>query len=115
MKIVSAALILITVYLSFKHGWGGVTMNMKPEETKMLSDIGIGKNLTLIIGVLSLSVCGLILFPQTFFIGNLINAGIVLFIMAMSLNAGVIKTALIEIPFLLIPLLLFWLGHPFKR
>jgi hypothetical protein len=34
--------------------------------------------------------------------------------MAFSLRAGNVKTALIEIPFLGIPLLLIWLKYPFK-
>jgi hypothetical protein len=115
MKIISGILILVTVYLSFKHGWAGITMNMKPEETKMMTDLGIGKSLLMVISVASLAVCVLVLIPQTFFIGNLLNATVVLLMMALALRAGDIKFALIEIPFLLMPLVLIWLGHPFKK
>jgi hypothetical protein len=115
MKIISGILILITLFLSFKHGWAGVTNTMKPEEAKMISDLGINKPMIMVISVLSLAICVLILIPQTFFIANLINAATILFIMALALKTNTIKTALIEIPFLLMPLALIYLGHPFKK
>jgi hypothetical protein len=34
--------------------------------------------------------------------------------MALALKAGNYKFAFIEVPFLLVPLLLIYLGHPFK-
>jgi hypothetical protein len=34
--------------------------------------------------------------------------------MALSLRAGNIKMALIEIPFLILPLIMIWLKYPFK-
>jgi hypothetical protein len=115
MKIISALLILVTVYLNAKHGWSGVSNTMSPAEIKMMTDIGIEKNWFLPIGILSFVICLLVLFPQTFFIGNILNAMVILIIMALSLKAGVIKTALIEIPFLLMPLLMIYLGHPLKK
>jgi hypothetical protein len=115
MKIISGILILITLFLSFKHGWAGVTNTMKPEEAKMISDLGINKSMIMVISFLSLAICLLILIPQTFFIANLINAVTILFIMAMALKTNNIKTALIEIPFLLMPLALIYLGHPLKK
>jgi hypothetical protein len=115
MKIISSILILVTAFLSFKHGWDALTTQVKPGETNMLTELGIGKTALLIAGILSLTVGLLVLFPQTFFAGNLLNAAMILVIMALSLKAGNIKTALIEIPFLLMPLVLIYLGHPFKR
>lgn len=114
-KIICGILILVTVYLNFKHGWAGITNNMSPEETKMMNDIGIGKSWILPISILSFLICLLVLFPQTFFIGNVLNAMLILLIMAMALKAGVTKTALIEIPFLLMPLIMIWLGHPLQK
>ena len=113
MKIISGILVLITVFLSFRHGWSAVTM--KPETTKMITELSIDKTLFQAIGVLTLAVGVLVLFPATFFIGNLINALTIVLIMALSLNNGNIKTALIEIPFLLMPLILIWLGYPLKK
>lgn len=115
MKIISGILLLITVFFCFKHGWPGVTGNLKPEEAKMMSDLGIGRNLLLFIALTNLSVCVLILFPQTFFIANVFNAAVILLIMALALKTGHIKIALIEIPFLILPLVLIYLGHPLKK
>src|SRR5258706_10447354 len=115
MKIISGFLILITTFLSLKHGWAGVTNTMNAGEAKMISDLGINKALLMIISVLNLAIGLLILFPQTFFVANLINAAMILLIIAFALRSGNIKTALIEIPFLLMPLVLIYLGHPFKK
>lgn len=115
MKIICGILILITIFLSFKHGWAGITNTMKPEEAKMISDLGINKSLLMVISVLSLCICILVFFPQTFFAGNMINAAIILLIMGLALKTGNLKTALIEIPFLLIPLVMIYLGHPLRK
>src|SRR6185295_13587740 len=106
-------LILITDFLSFKQGWDGLMMNAKPGEVDMMAELGIGRTGTVILSILSIAVGLMVLAPQTFFVGNLLNATIILVIMALSLKAGNIKTALIEIPFLLMPLIMIWLGHPF--
>ena len=108
-------MILVTVYLNFKHGWAGIANNLKPEEAKMMADLGVNKTMLTIVSVLSLAVCVLTLFPQTFFSGNIINAFTILLIMAFALRSGNYKIALMEIPFLLIPLVLIYLGHPFKK
>ena len=115
MKIISGILILLTAYLNIKHGWSGITNRVSPEEAKMFADLGISRTIGSIIGVAMLAVVALILFPQTFFAGNLLNAALILFIIAMALKAGNIKLALIEIPFLLMPLLLIYLKHPLAK
>lgn len=79
----------------------------------MLLDLGINKTIEQIVAVLSFAVAIFLLFPQTFFFGNLINATMILVIMA--LRTSNYKIALLEIPFLLMPLLLIYLGHPLKK
>lgn len=113
MKIISGILILITAFLSFKHGWDG--LSMKSETNEMVNVLGISKPVIVTISVLSLAVGLLVLFPQTFFIGNVLNAMLIVLIMALSLKTGNLKTALIEIPFLLLPLVMIYLGHPLKK
>lgn len=115
MKIVSAVLLLITAFLNLKHGWEGLHIEAHPEQAKMFADMGIAKNLIFILSILNILIGIAILFPQTFFTANLLNAVTILLIMIFSLKTGNIKTALIEIPFLLIPLLLIYLGHPLKK
>jgi hypothetical protein len=113
MKIISGILILITVFFSFKHGWAALTM--KYDESEAFSKLDISRPVLLIVGALTLLVGVFVLFPYTFFAGNIINAVLILFILALQLRAGNIKAALIEIPFLLLPLVMIWLGHPFKK
>ena len=115
VKIISGLLVLVTVYLNFKHGWAGITNNLKPEEAKMMADLGLNKTMLTIISVLSLAVCVLTLLPKTFFVGNIINASCILLIMAFALRSGNYKMALMEIPFFVLPLLLIYLGHPLKK
>lgn len=113
MKIISGTLIIITAWLSLKHGWDG--LHIDPEQGKMMTDIGLGKSGIIMLSMLSIIIGIAILFPQSFFIANVLNAGILLLIMAFSLRAGNLKITLTEIPFLLIPLVLAYLGHPLKR
>jgi len=110
MKVISGLLILITVFLNIRHGWAGLMM--KPETVSMMEQMGISKQLSVVVSVLTLAGACLVLFPQTFFIGNVLNAVIILLIMCLALQAGNVKTALIEIPFLLMPLVMICLRHP---
>ena len=114
MKIISILLVLISSFLSLKHGWDAFQPG-NAEQAKMMADLGITKTMMPFVGVVSIIVGLMILFPQTFFIGNLLNAITILLIMALSLRAGTISTALLEIPFLALPLLLIWLKHPLEN
>lgn len=115
LKIISGILMLCTVYLNAKHGWAGLSGNMSPAETKMMADLGISKSMVTVISVISLAAALLTLVPQTFFVGNILNAIGILLVMAFALRSGNYKMALMEIPFLLIPLVLIYLGHPLKK
>lgn len=113
MKIVSIVLLLISAALSVKHGWDAF-QTPTAEQAKMMANLGITPTIMPYFGVFSIVVGLMLFFPQTFFLGNLLNALTIVFIMAMSLRAGDFKTALIEIPFLAMPLILIWLKYPFK-
>ena len=66
-------------------------------------------------GIFAIVIALLQLIPKTFFLGNVLNAFTLIFIMCLALRVGNLKIALIEIPFLIIPLLLIWLKYPFKN
>ena len=95
------------------HAWEGL-LSTKPESTQMLSQLGINTTAGLILGILSLIVGVMILLPHTFFAACLINAVMIVVIMALALRSGNIKIALIEVPFFALPLVMIWLGHPLK-
>ena len=113
MKIISIVLSLISAFLSIKHGWDAF-QPANAEQTNMMADLGISKTIMPFFGVLSTVIGLMLFFPQTFFISNLLNAVTIVLIMALSLRAGNTSMALIEIPFLAMPLLLIWLTYPFK-
>lgn len=113
MRIISGILLIISAFLSIKHGWDAF-QPANAEQAKMMTNLGIGKSAIPFFGGLSIAVGIMLLIPQTFFIANVINAITILLIMALSLRAGDYRMALIEIPFLALPLILIWLKYPFK-
>ena len=117
MKTVSGLLVLVSVYLSVRHGWAGLTQTFKPAEAKMLADLGFTKPSLYVVSVASLASALLLQFPPTFLLGNLLNAAVILLMLALALHVGNLRLAAIEIPFLLLPLALalIWLKHPLAR
>lgn len=113
MKIVSIILLLASAALSMRHGWDAF-QPPSPEQVKMMANLGVTQSIMPYFGVFSIIIGLMLFFPQTFFISNLLNALTIVLIMAMSLRAGDFRTALIEIPFLAMPLTLIWLKYPFK-
>lgn len=113
MKIISIILLLVSAFLSIKHGWDAF-QPANAEQEKMMSTLGVSKSVMPYFGVFSILIGLMLFFPQTFFMGNLLSALVIVVIMAMSLRAGDYKMALIEIPFLAMPLVLIWLKYPFK-
>ena len=111
-SILSLVLLLVSAGLSFSHGWGSLNYKKNPDSLKMMSELGISETWMPIFGVGIMLAGVLSLIPKTFFAGNLLNAISIVFIMTMALRAGNIRIALIEIPFLLIPLVLIWLKYP---
>jgi hypothetical protein len=115
MKLISGILILVVSVLSILHGWGGVTNNVKPEEAAKIASWGIGKPMNTLMSFMNIIVAILILFPKTFFWGNILGAALIVLVMGFQLSTNNLKAAIIEIPFLLLPLVLIWLGHPLKK
>lgn len=114
-NIISLLLLLASAGLSFSHGWGSFNYKKNPESFKMMAELGMAEWTMPVFGVLAMSVGLMLLISKTFFIGNLINALSIVLIMALAMRAGNLRIAMIEIPFLLIPLLLIWLKYPFTK
>jgi len=114
IRIISGILILFSVYIGVSHG---SRVFSKPTESylEMMNKLGITDILRIAIGVWSIVSAVLILYPPTFFIGNLSRASLLVAMMALALKVGNYKFALIEVPFLALPLLLIYLGHPFGK
>jgi len=114
-SIISLILLLASAGLSFKHGWDSFNVKNHPESLKMMTDLGIKSAFVPAMGVAMLLIGALLLFPRTFLLGNILNAISILVIMALAINTANFKMALMEIPFLLLPLVMIWLKYPFIK
>jgi hypothetical protein len=56
-----------------------------------------------------------VIFPPTFFAANIISATVILYLAAVQSKAHNLRGALVELPFVLLPLLVLYLGYPFKH
>ena len=114
-NLISLALLILSVALSFKHGWDTFNYKNNPQSLKMMDELGISESVIPLMGALTIVVGILLLIPKTFFWGNVLNAMSIVLIMALALRAGNLKMVLIEIPFLIMPLIMIWLKYPFKK
>jgi len=114
-NIISLFLLIVSALLSFKHAWDTAHYQTNPDAFKMMTSLGISKAAVPVFVFLAIAIGGLLLIPKTFFLGNMLNAIIIVLIMGLALRAGNLRMALIEIPFLIMPLLLIWLKYPFKN
>jgi len=115
IKIISGIIILISAFMGARQGWKGLNIQTGDtgpfvhiqEKLKFRdSTLKVFAVLTIISGIL-------LLLPQTFLFANLLNICLFLFLIIRWLMIGDIKSALSEVPFLLIPVLLIFLKHPF--
>lgn len=114
-NIISLVLLIISVLLNFKHGWDTFNYKKNPESLKMIDALGISEDLIPFFGILAIAAGILLLIPKTYFAGNVMNAVSIVLIMAFAIQAGNYKIALMEIPFLALPLIMIGLKYPFKN
>jgi hypothetical protein len=114
-NIVSLLLLIVSVSLSFKHAWDTAHYQRNPESFKMMESLGVSVAMVPAFVALTLLTGILLLIPKSFFLGNMIHAMSIVMIMGLALRVGNIRIALIEIPFLVMPLLMIYLKYPFKN
>lgn len=115
LKLLSGLLLLVSVILSVQHGWAGITQTIKPAEAEMLAGLGFTKPTLYAFSLYTLAVAALLLFPPTFFWGNLLNAAGFVLLAGLALRTGNLRLAATELAILLLPLALMWLGHPLTK
>ena len=113
-NIVSAILLLVSVTLSFRHAWDTLHYKNNPESARMTESLGISETFIPFMACVTIAVGVLLLIPDTFFLGNMLNAVLIVMIMGLALRTGNYRIALMEIPFLVMPLVMIWLRYPFK-
>jgi uncharacterized membrane protein YphA (DoxX/SURF4 family) len=114
-NIITLVLLITSVFLSFKHGWDTFNYKNNEQSVKMMNELGIPEPVIPFVGLLTILIGVLLLLPKTFFLGNTLNAVSIVVIMALALRAGQYKMALIEIPFLALPLIMIFLKYPFRN
>lgn len=114
-NIISLVLLINSALLNFKHGWDTFHYKNNQASLKMMNDLGINEFFVPFLGALAILTGILLLIPKTFFIGNVLSAISIVLIMSLAVKSGNIKMALIEIPFLMIPLVMIWLKYPFIK
>lgn len=112
LQIVSGAAILFTAFMSIRHGIAGLKMNA--QTVNMLNGIGFNDKVVMPFSILSILAGLAVLIPQTFLLGCVINVLLILVIMIFAVWRRQYTTALIEIPFLAIPVMMIFLGYPVK-
>lgn len=117
LKIISGVLILFASFMGIRHGIA--VWNIKPGDIGPIAELYKKINF-LPFAIKAVAVCTIlaaimILFPQTFLWGNLLNAAIIIVLMGMLLNVRELKHALAELPILIITLIIIYLKHPFAQ
>ena len=114
IKIISTVLILFSAFMGVSQGIKG--WNVKPGDTgpfvNMQQKLKFSNSTLPIFAALTILSGILLLLPQTFLFANILNISLFLFLIIRWLMTGDIKAALLEVPFLLIPVLLIFLKHP---
>ncbi|PWG79259.1 hypothetical protein [Pararcticibacter amylolyticus] len=114
-NIISLLLLIASALLNFKHGWDTFNYKNNPESVKAMAGLGITEKTIPFLGSLAIITGVLLLLPKAFFYGNVLNAMLITLVMALAIQSENYKMALMEIPFLLLPLIMIWLKYPFKN
>lgn len=113
IKILSAALMLVAVFMGFKQGFAMLTA--KAEMVEMFGKWNFSKTAIMANGAITMIAALLILFPKTFMWGNFLMAAGILMIMCLHLLDRDLKGFAIELPFLLLNLVIIYLHHPLAK
>jgi hypothetical protein len=112
-RILSAVLVLLAFVMGIRHGVD--LIRSTPEKVQETLRISLNQPTILTIGIFTCVGAILILFPQTFFAANFLSAAVVLYLAAVQSKAHNFRGALVELPLVLLPLLVLYLGYPFKH
>lgn len=111
-RALSAILVLLAFVMGLRHGvW---LLRSTPSQVQEILHISLNQTAILIVGFLTCLGAILLVFSPTFFAANIISGTVVLYLAAVQSKAHNIRGALIELPFLLVSLLMLYLGYPLQ-
>ncbi|WP_324679472.1 hypothetical protein [Hymenobacter sp. GOD-10R] len=113
LKLVAAGLLVASAALSARQGWA--MLQGRPAVVALLEPLGMSRSGQVALGaVVLLGAVGTLL-PATFWAGGYTSAACILLILTLQLTHHNLPGAAAEVPFLLLALLVLYLGHPLAR
>ncbi len=112
-RLCCSILVPLAFVMGLRHGVA--LLRSTPETVQASLHIALSQPAILALGAFTCVGAVLILFPQTFFAANVISAAVVLYLAAVQSKAHNLRGALVELPFVLLPLLVLYLGYPFQH
>ncbi len=111
-RITSSILISTALVMSARHGAG--LIRSSPDQVQELLGLRLEPMTIWALGALTTLAGILLLAPQTFFAANVLTGGVIFYLAAAQSNARNFSGMVMELPFLILPLVLLYLGHPLK-
>lgn len=111
-KVFTVILMFSVVALGIKQGLSMI--NAQPEMVVLFNKFNYDVAHVQVYGILTIICSVLVLFPQTYSLGNVAMAVTILFIAILQVCLYQYLKALIEVPFLLLNVWLIYLKYPFK-
>jgi hypothetical protein len=112
-RALSAILVLLAFVMGLRHGVS--LLRSTPAQIQESLHISLDQPTIRIVGFLTCLGAILVIFSPTFFAANVISSVVILYLAAMQSKAHNLRGALVELPFVLLPLLVLYLGYPFKH
>jgi hypothetical protein len=113
IRLINTILILYAIWMGIKQGWA--MFSSKPEMFEMFERWNFSMTDMMVQGGFTLLSALLIVYPKTFLLGNFLMAAGILLLICLQLSSKDLKGAVIELPFLMMNLLILYLGHPLAR
>jgi hypothetical protein len=113
LKLLAGALLLVSATLSARQGWA--MLHGQPPALELLQRLGVSRPGQVALGVAVLLGAALTLLPATFWAGGFVSAACILLILTLQLTHRNLPGAVGELPFLLLALVVLYLGHPLVR
>jgi len=113
LKLLAGALLLVSATLSARQSWA--MLHSQPPALELLQRLGMSRLGQVALGVVVLLGAALTLLPATFWAGGFVSAACILLILSLQLTHHNLPGAAGELPFLLLALLVLYLGHPLAR
>ncbi|MFW0717558.1 hypothetical protein [Pedobacter sp. N23S346] len=109
-RIFIAVLLIVVVLMGLKQGLA--MFNGNDGMLEMFGKFNFNRFWVKVIGGLTILAAIMVLFPQTYVVGNVLMASLILLILCLQLSIMDIRGAMIEVPFLLMNLALIYFQYP---